>query len=111
MYYEFRTKVDICLIGDVGILGGNGEAVITWCLTAEILPEGIKCFGIYVPEQIINVDITSYNHEEDIETTKNCEFKLKDVSINETNNLGNITHLSVVPASLEVNGNKFELLF
>jgi len=109
--FEFETEVDINVIGSHEILGGGGKAKVKWVMTIEAREYGIKCFGIYVPEQTILATIMKYDEENDEEYTVEETFLLKDVVVDDYARSGNIQHLQLIPNELEVYRDKFELKF
>ena len=109
--YEFETEVDINVIGDHQTLGGSGKAKIKWVMTIEARDFGVKCFGIYVPEQTILATIVKHDEETDGEYEAEESFTLENVLIDDNARSGNIQHLQLIPSELEVYNGKFELKF
>ena len=109
--YEFETEVDINVIGSHTVLGGSGKAKVRWVMTIEARGYGIKCFGIYVPEQTILATISKYDEERDEEYEVEESFVLNDVVIDDYARSGNIQHLQLIPYELEVYNGRFELKF
>ena len=109
--FEFNTEVDISVTGDEKVAGGSGKASIKWVLNVEAREYGIKCFGIYVPEQTVTVQVETYNEETDEEYFEERTYKLENVEIDEVNSAGNLQYLQLVPTELEIWKNKFTLRF
>ena len=81
--YEFNTEVNINLLENGNELPGSGKAMVKWVMTLEARDYGVKCFGLYVPEQKVKVDITCYDSETNEKFVVEKELDLKDVKIEE----------------------------
>ena len=109
--FEFETEVDVNVIGGHQVVGGGGKAKVKWVMTIEAREYGIKCFGIYVPEQTVLASITKYDEETDEEYEVEESFVLENVTVDDYARSGNIQHLQLIPNELEVYNGKFELKF
>lgn len=109
--FEFNTEVNVSVIGDESITGGSGKATVKWVMNIEAREYGIKCFGLYVPEQEIEVPVEVYNEETDDEEIVMRKYKLENVKIEEVENLGNLQYLQLVPNELEIWKKEYTLRF
>lgn len=109
--YTFETEVDITVIGNGTELPGSGKAKVKWVMTIEARENGVKCFGLYVPEQKINVNLECYNTETDEDIELEREFNLQNVKIEEMESAGNFQHLHLIPTELEIHSGSFSLRF
>ena len=80
--FEFETEVDVNVIGGHQVVGGGGKAKVKWVMTIEAREYGIKCFGIYVPEQTVLASITKYDEETDEEYKKRMKAIINHVNHN-----------------------------
>jgi hypothetical protein len=78
---EFKTEVDLSILGGVCQDSGSGRIFVKWQLSFEKNIDGLSDIKVIVPDQEVEADITYFNYDTDEQTQVREKLSIKNVSV------------------------------